>query len=357
MTDYWKSNERKYCEYCSCWIADNKASIQFHEGGKKHKLNVAKKLQDIGKKSQKEERERQKVDIQMRQMEEAALKAYAQDINRGGDITTQEMNAAVAAAAASYEEEVATKATNRSAPGPSAIPTRAIDPLLPPIDVLEDEERAKRAKMKRKSIGTLGTEAKDQSMWVEAKSDEGHTYYWNVKSGESIWEAPKEGYMTIEEYNRLNLVHEAKTEQQLHEESKYMRANADEIVSKYRREQLKTFRAIHTQQEVKEKEAEREGYTSCNEEEEETAAPALGRWQTVVRKEVKPVDLQLPTTTNKDYGYIQPVPTEVEPTQRVFKEKTVKSLADEDCNVSNTFKKRKFGGNRRNARQRLDDDD
>lgn len=119
----------------------------------------------------------------MRQMEEAAMKAYAQDISRGGDITTQELNAAVAAAEANYEDEAATATTSRSAPGPSAIPTRAIDPLLPPIDVLEDEERAKRAKMKRKANGTLGNEAKDQSMWVEAKSDEGHTYYWNVKSG------------------------------------------------------------------------------------------------------------------------------------------------------------------------------
>lgn len=157
-------------------------SVQFHEGGKRHKANVAKKLQDIGKKSQKEERERQKVDIHMRQMEDAAMKAYAQDISRGADITTQELNAAVAAASASYEEEAAT-ATHRMAPGPSAIPTRAIDPMLPPIDVLEDEERAKRAKMKRKAIGTLGSEARDQSMWVEGKSDEGHTYYWNVKSG------------------------------------------------------------------------------------------------------------------------------------------------------------------------------
>lgn len=93
--------------------------------------------------------------------------------------------------------------------------------------------------------------------------------------------------MTIEEYNRLNLVYTAKTEQQLHEESKYMRENADEIASKYRREQLKAIRAQDIQQEVKEKEIEREGYTSCNEEEEETAAPALGKWHTVVRKYVK----------------------------------------------------------------------
>lgn len=119
-------------------------------------------------------------------MEEAAMKAYAQDISRGGDITTQQMNATVAAATAEYQDEVATASaapTHRTAPGPSAIPTRAIDPMLPPIDVLEDEERAKRAKMKRKAAGPPGTEAKEESMWVEAKTDEGHTYYWHVKSG------------------------------------------------------------------------------------------------------------------------------------------------------------------------------
>lgn len=118
-------------------------------------------------------------------MEEAALKAYAQDISRGGDITTQQLNATVAAATAAYEDEVATASapTHRSAPGPSAIPTRAIDPLLPPIDVLEDEERAKKAKMKRKATGPPGSEAKEESMWVEAKTDEGHTYYWHVKTG------------------------------------------------------------------------------------------------------------------------------------------------------------------------------
>ena len=32
-TEYWKSNTRKFCEYCKCWFADNKASINFHEAG------------------------------------------------------------------------------------------------------------------------------------------------------------------------------------------------------------------------------------------------------------------------------------------------------------------------------------
>lgn len=73
-------------------------------------------------------------------------------------------------------------------------------------------------------------------------------------------------------------------------------------------------------------------------------------------REEKHIDLQLPTTCNKEY-YIAPVTTPSEPPPRVFKEKTVTSLAqDEDCNVPNTFKKRKFGGNKRNVRQRCDDD-
>ena len=163
-------------------------SVSFHEGGKRHKANVAKKLQDISKKSIKDEKARQKVDMQMKQMEDAAMKAYAQDISRGADITTQQLNAAVAAANANYQDEVeAATATHRTAPGPSAIPRRAIDPMLPPIDVLEDEERAKKAKMmKRKATGPPGSETKEESMWVEAKTDEGHTYYWNVKTNGTI---------------------------------------------------------------------------------------------------------------------------------------------------------------------------
>lgn len=99
---------------------------------------------------------------------------------------------------------------------------------------------------------------------------------------ESIWTTPKEGYMTIEEYNRLNLVYNAKAEQQLHQESKFMRENADELVSKYRREQLKVFRSETTAKEEEEKEIERETYEEY--EEPGTSAKPYGRWQSVVQK-------------------------------------------------------------------------
>lgn len=81
----------------------------------------------------------------------------------------------------------ATVKTHSQAPGPSALPARAIDPLMPPIDVLEEEEQEKRERMKKKGEArSWGNEGETtESMWCEAKSDEGHTYYWNVKTGGS----------------------------------------------------------------------------------------------------------------------------------------------------------------------------
>ncbi|KAL5255298.1 hypothetical protein ACHWQZ_G014639 [Mnemiopsis leidyi] len=49
MAEYWKSQPRKFCPQCKCWIADNKISREFHEGGKKHKEAVAIQLKEARK--------------------------------------------------------------------------------------------------------------------------------------------------------------------------------------------------------------------------------------------------------------------------------------------------------------------
>lgn len=79
----------------------------------------------------------------------------------------------------------ATMKTHSQIPGPSALPARAIDPLMPPIDVLEEEEQEKRDRMKKRGEGKSWENEDEgtESMWCEAKSDDGHTYYWNVKTG------------------------------------------------------------------------------------------------------------------------------------------------------------------------------
>lgn len=97
---------------------------------------------------------------------------------------------------------------------------------------------------------------------------------------ESVWKAPKEGYMTIEEYNRLDLLVTAKAEQQQHVESKYMRENATELVSKYNREKMRAVQSITRAEEFKEKEEERETYETY--EEPGSAGQPFGKWQTVV---------------------------------------------------------------------------
>lgn len=134
--------------------------------------------------------------MQMRQMEDAAMRAYALDICNGADMTSKAINAlnSIDDSAAASSSAVSTPyvgptvetiRTNGSRPGPSALPARAIDPLLPPIDILEEEEKAKRERMKRKTE-VKPWEAYDgsavTSLWCEAKSDEGDTYYWNVKT-------------------------------------------------------------------------------------------------------------------------------------------------------------------------------
>lgn len=55
-------------------------SISFHEGGKRHKANVAKRISELGKQSFKDEKAKQKVDQQIRQMEDAAMRAYGEEL-------------------------------------------------------------------------------------------------------------------------------------------------------------------------------------------------------------------------------------------------------------------------------------
>lgn len=71
--DYWKSQGRKFCDFCKCWIADNKPSIDFHEGGKKHKENVSKRLKEIHKNSTKQAKQNKKFENDLKKMENVCL--------------------------------------------------------------------------------------------------------------------------------------------------------------------------------------------------------------------------------------------------------------------------------------------
>lgn len=84
MADYWKSQPKKFCDYCKCWIADNRPSVEFHERGKNHKENVARRISEIKQKSLDKAKEEEKASKEFAAMEAAALKAYQEDLKRLG---------------------------------------------------------------------------------------------------------------------------------------------------------------------------------------------------------------------------------------------------------------------------------
>ncbi|KAH8323398.1 hypothetical protein KR067_007385, partial [Drosophila pandora] len=337
-TEYWKSNERKFCDFCKCWLSDNKASIAFHESGKRHKMNVAKRITDISRSSEKSERERQKMDAEIRKMEEAAMKSYAQDVHARGDMTARSIST-VMRATASASSSSASSSAGRS---------RQIDPMRLEGDSDEDEDN------RRVTVGKVGSDAAaapDASLWVEGKSDEGHTYYWNVKTNESVWEKPKEGFLSYEEYERINQL--AMDQQQISQEQESLRfrENADEEVARVNRERMKAFRKPDNPKEKKQKEEKRQTFKT----EEEAATKEIGQWQTVeVKAPEAPIDWELPQTDYYNTAPVISAPTEAEPPVKRFKEKTISGLDEETASSAPATFKRKFI-KKGNSRQRVDD--
>lgn len=68
MASYWKSNPRKFCDVCKCWLSDNKASIEFHERGKSHIAKKEKQITQIRKKSQQQFKVQQKAGQYLKQV-------------------------------------------------------------------------------------------------------------------------------------------------------------------------------------------------------------------------------------------------------------------------------------------------
>ncbi|XP_037070621.1 WW domain-binding protein 4-like [Pollicipes pollicipes] len=306
MADYWKSNPRKFCDFCKCWFADNRSSIEFHERGKRHQEAVKERLAELAKRGRRDHIEQQQLEADMQQMEKAAMAAFKKDLMASPDLAKQ------------YGVTLGRKATGDAAAPMDGVPLPEQGPTL-------DGAPLPRETTPPAADGAPppAEDAEPVKKWLEAKSEQGYSYYWHVDTGEAVWEPPEEGYVALPDCAPPEPSQEP--------------ANP-------------------------EPEKEKEESEPAAEKDEEPPPPSedvMGpanrpdpygsKWEEVHREPAAPVDLQLPEQRRPA---VQPA-VRRDKARIVFRQRTVGSLG---AGADETFKRRRTDGEKkRNIRQRTDD--
>ncbi|XP_036397025.1 WW domain-binding protein 4-like [Megalops cyprinoides] len=395
MADYWKSQPKKFCQYCKCWIADNKPSIEFHERGKNHKENVAAKIAEIKKKSIDKAKQEERMSKEFAAMEEAALKAFQEDLKRlgaeSGSTEAQRKTPSVKAAASS---------SRGSDVWVEGVSDEGHTYYYNTLTGESQWEKPEGSRGRRTTSGVTqanNDKKSSSSLWMEALSPDGYTYYYNTETGESSWEkpaeysppektdergemagegqedpvAPQSESLKGEEENSDKaadtLEAEGTREPQVPKIS--FRKRKDEKTQLSEAEQDKDDNSGDGGDDDEEQKSDRPTLLEEEEEEEEeekeaevTAAKRprkmnpYGEWEQIQEEEdpYEQVDLQLPQV--EGMGAAQ-AGSDVPPEPKVkFKERTITSLGDEG-DAGAVFKKRRMeNGKSRNLRQRGKDD-
>ncbi|XP_078265389.1 WW domain-binding protein 4 isoform X3 [Rhinoraja longicauda] len=331
MADYWKSQPKKFCEYCKCWIADNKPSVEFHERGKNHQENVARKISEIKKKSLDKAKEEERIAKEFAEMENAAMKAYQEDLKRLG------LN--IPASSSSTTEK------------------------KPSVKVSDTQ---------------CGTKKSKANVWVKGVSPEGYTYYYDTGTGASQWEKPEgfiassecsdaackdktepagstKEFITEEHFEKNTEDYSPGEEDQLPKDIEASIPQSETIAS-LQKQNVAGIESDAKSEKTPDTEVE---ITLPQDEHQQEAKKAFkkktvnpyGEWEAVRAEEEEQIDLQLPKVE-----YAAPIVIDVSHEPKVkFKQKEITSLGS-DAGGETVFKKRKVENEKtRNFRRKGND--
>ncbi|KAI9307009.1 hypothetical protein BJ944DRAFT_247727 [Cunninghamella echinulata] len=75
MADFWVTQQKHWCKYCKKYLYNNKATIQKHESGAAHKLQVEQFLSNVYKKGKEDKKEAENIRRELERIEKAANKS------------------------------------------------------------------------------------------------------------------------------------------------------------------------------------------------------------------------------------------------------------------------------------------
>lgn len=339
QADYWKSQPRKFCEFCKCWLTDNKPSIEFHEKGKRHQENVKKKIETIKKKSLADAQKKSEMESDMEQLNKAALEAFKKDLMNDPSLAAQ-----YGISLTKKKESSENKASEKKVSEQVSIKKEPAKDVKPQIKI-EKSLTESTCKFNSSEVKP----PKTQTDWYEAVSDEGYHYFWNIKTNESVWEAPT-NYVSLEEQDQSNSADLGSNDQK--EEKNEIKEESD-VKVKLEPEDIKKEDDSEANTVIEGPLPRNSNTDNRTWAETCTSRKAYGDW--VTYEEEAPVDYELPDVPTNDI----PLPEypEEEAVKVKFKEKRVISLSHSGDVTAVAFKKRKVTKGARNVRSRDDSDE